>query len=178
MYAPHGRVRYPESLKLCAAEGQSGRFSRIVNAHFTTLVYSPRRPVAATCRTHAAQRRAGFTLPEVISALTVLVVGAFAVFSLVTLSIQSDAESAHISQARAAAQQQLEWARQNGAASIAATPTIPTTALPPGATVSFTTAATSITGLTDATVTINWTEPGRGQESVTLETYVATGGLN
>jgi prepilin-type N-terminal cleavage/methylation domain-containing protein len=184
MYAPHGRGRYPESLKVCAAQGQSGSFSRIVNAYFTTLSCSPRTPLVSTCRPHAAQRRAGFTLIEMVAAMTLLVVGAFAVFTLLLLSIQTDSESADYSMARAAVQQQLEWYRKTPYASITSVPAVTGATLPVGGTLTSTVTpnatvgGVSITGLYCVTVTVSWTEPGRGSDSVSMNTYIGQNGLN
>lgn len=154
------------------------------------------------------QSRGGFTLLEVISAMTLLVVGAFSVFSLLLTAIQMDMQSAHFSSARSIAQQQIEYVRSlswntitglynsqtfdaNGipqglAAPLSnSQPASPFTyrmlsQLPAGAaTVTFGNAVTGAnTSYRDVIVTVKWIEPGRGQSSVTNDTLVTDGGIN
>ena len=129
-------------------------------------------------------------LVEVVVALMVLVVGAFSVFALLTISIQTDAESAHYTMARAAAQQELDWVRRSVYTSISGTPTVgsysadPST-LPPKATVTGPTltavndsSGKTIPNLSLVTVAISWPEPGRGSDSVTMDTYVSANGMD
>ena len=131
----------------------------------------------------------GFTIVEIMCAMTLLIVGAFSVFTLIIQSIESNMESSHYSTARAIAQREMEEIRTKVWTSMPtpnnADPINPTPAytidgvsslLPAGVGTYLVTS--SQTGLDLVTITITWTEPGRGTDSIILDTYVTENGLN
>ena len=135
-----------------------------------------------------------------MGALTVLLVGAFAAFSLFVISIQLDVEANHRAVARALIQQMFEDIRSTsvlpatGATVLTATspqvtgnPSLSAlwTKLPGGTitrTINWVTAtgtvSASLTGLLDVSYTATWPEPGHGQVSVTLDSYVTLNGVS
>ena len=121
--------------------------------------------------------RRGFILIEVIAALTVLVIGAVGVFALLTMSIQSDSQTADSATARDIAQQQIEQIRCSNALPTPSTVDV-SSQLPGGAcsTTVTTQQAPGQTTLDLVTVTVTWTE-NNGIHTLTLETYMSAGGV-
>ena len=154
--------------------------------------------------TRRRTRTGGFTLPEVMAALALLLIGAYAVFALLVISIQSDMESAHLAIARAFAQQELESVRSIDYSGIGgetipncgtalsilaqgttissnnATSVTTPTALPSGSGKLWIVAQNTgtQTGLVLATFQVTWTEPGRGADAETYATYIVPGGIS
>lgn len=122
--------------------------------------------------------RAGFTLIEIMAALTLMVIGAFSLYSLLFLAIQCDSESAHYAVARTIAQNQIDLIRCSNALPTASVPSI--SSLIPGGTCSISVSAqqTGSQPVMDlVTVTIKWPEPGRGTDTVSVWTYMCVGGV-
>lgn len=134
-------------------------------------------------RASPAMRRRGFTLPEILSALTLLVVGAFSSFALLALSIECDKEAADFSAARTIATTQFETLRASQNRPAAGTTTIAgvTTQLGSPATGTMVVTHEETTGQTAldlVTVTLTWREPGRGTVTLTNSTYICSGGVS
>ncbi|MCA1596678.1 MAG: hypothetical protein LC772_09685 [Chloroflexi bacterium] len=127
--------------------------------------------------------RGGFSLPEVLSAMSLLVVGAFSSFSLLTLAIECDKEAADFTTARTIATTQLEAIRASQTRLAAGSTSISgvSTSLGTGATGTLSVTREESTGQTAldlVTVTLTWPEPGRGTVSLTDSTFVCSGGVS
>lgn len=126
--------------------------------------------------------RSGFTLPEVLSAITLLIVGVFSTYSLMALAIRVDQEASHYSIARAVAQTTIENLRTQTTRPTAGTSSLSgvSNMIPGG---SGTLTATHLessgqTALDRVQVTIQWPEPVRQTDSYTISTYICSGGVS
>jgi len=125
-----------------------------------------------------ARSNEGFSLPEVLVALTIFGIASTALVATSLMNVRTNRISNEISEATTLAQNWIEYVRAQTITDATSTacpsggtsPSVPSPYGTPTCTLG--TAASPVAGTRLMTVTVSWSESGTGTRSVTLQSYV------
>jgi prepilin-type N-terminal cleavage/methylation domain-containing protein len=125
-----------------------------------------------------ARSNRGFSLPEVLIALTVFGVASTGLVATSLLNVRSNRVSNEVTEATTLAQSWIEYVRAQTITDASST-VCPSGSTPPSVpnpygtpTCTLGTAASPVAGTRPVTVTVRWSESDTGTRSVTLQSYV------